>query len=159
MRRLAGVIGVLVLSLSVTACENKGGGFDPRPSKLTWEGRQMLVTPPGMRSDRVLAGIVRNDSMRQSIAIDADAVRLIDVKGRTVPGSVRFLSGFTHGLATPDRPSVRPGLAELENTGRVLNLKPGQRSPINAAWRLAKGGSPPVKIDYGPGTLAIPGSP
>jgi hypothetical protein len=116
----------------------------------------VVRTPPELPSDRVLSGTVRNDALREKIAIAADDVRLLDARGREVRGAVGFLGAFVHGLATPDRPHVAPGLSELARTGRIVVLRPGQTAPLAASWTVTDTSRRPVRLDYGPGSLALP---
>ena len=43
-------------------------------------------------------------------------------------------------------------------SGRSCGSIPGKQAHLSVAWRLAPGAEPPDRIDYGVGSLPIPGS-
>ena len=107
--------------------------------------------------DRVLVGTVRNDSLER-VTVDAGDVRAVDADGQPLRGNATFVRGYLHPLYPPTRPPAG-GLpeSELERTGRRLRLEPGKTAPFSIAWRVAPGDKAPVRIDYGSGSLPIPG--
>ena len=45
--------------------------------------------------------------------------------------------------------------SELVRTGRIAFLRPGEEVPLTVAWHAADGR--PVVVDYGEGSLRVPG--
>jgi hypothetical protein len=84
-------------------------------------------------------------------------LRLVDRDGDRVPGSAIFLEGFAHGLYPSTRPP--PGgvpEAELRRIGRKARIEPGKSAPLTVSWRQRPGSDPPVRINYGRGSLPVP---
>jgi hypothetical protein len=133
------------------------GGDDSATGDLVWTDRPQVYRQPTLPRDRVLVGVVRNDSLRR-IEIAAEDVRAVDRGGDALRGNATFVGGYVHPLYPPTRPP-EGGLpeSELERTGRKLRLEPGKTAPLSIAWRIPRGVDAPVQIDYGSGRLPIPG--
>ncbi|MDQ4025007.1 MAG: hypothetical protein M3217_05895 [Actinomycetota bacterium] len=134
-----------------------GGDDETGTGDLVWTKRPAVYRQPTLPRDRVLVGIVRNDSLRR-IEIAAEDVRAVDRDGDALRGNATFVRGYIRPLYPPTRPP-EGGLpeSELERTGRKLRLEPGKTAPLSIAWRVPRGGDAPVQIDYGSGLLPIPG--
>jgi hypothetical protein len=150
--RLAALALVAALPL---AC---GGGEDTGVGDLVWAGQPEVFRQPTLPRDRVLIGTVRNDSLRQ-MKLSASDVRAVDGDGNALRGNATFVRGYIHPLYPPTRPP-EGGLpeSELERTGRQVRLQPGKTAPLSVAWRVPRGRKAAVRIDYGSGSLPIPGS-
>jgi hypothetical protein len=150
----AGLVTALA-ALSPLACGGDDGGGT---GGLVWAGKPTILRPPDLPRDRVLNGFVRNDSLRR-LKLEAKNVRAVDEDGHALKGNATFIRGYVHPLFPPTRPPSG-GLpdSELIRLGKVILLEPGKRSHLSVAWRLTRGGKPPVRVDYGPGSLPIPGS-
>jgi hypothetical protein len=150
--RLAALALVAALPL---AC---GGGEDTGVGDLVWAGQPKVFRQPTLPRDRVLVGTVRNDSLRQ-MKLSASDVRAVDGDGNALRGNATFVRGYIHPLYPPTRPP-EGGLpeSELERTGRQVRLQPGKTAPLSVAWRVPRGRKVAVRIDYGSGSLPIPGS-
>jgi hypothetical protein len=149
---------VLVAALAAVAPLACGGDGSEGTGALVWVKQPTLVKQETLPRDRVLVGMVRNDSLRR-ITLKATGVRALDGDGNALEGNATFIRGYVHPLYPPTRPPAG-GLpdSELIRLGRVVRLDPGKRSHLSVAWRLKPGGKPPVRIDYGFGWLPIPGS-
>jgi hypothetical protein len=136
------------------ACSNDAG---KGVGDLVWAGPPQVYRQATLPRDRVLVGRIRNDSLRE-VKIAATDVRAVDEDGNALRGNATFVRGYIHALYPPTRPP--PGglpESELERTGRELRLQPGKTAPLSVAWRLSPGSEAPVRIDYGTGSLPIPG--
>jgi hypothetical protein len=140
--------------LGVAGCGGSGG---QGAGDVHWVGSPRVLTPPDLPRDRVLSGTIENGTLRR-IEIKSADVRLVDAQGRRVPGIATFLGGYLHGLYPPTRHPVG-GLPpeEQRRIGLVARIEPGKRSPLVLAWRLKPGSQPPVRVQYGAGSLPIPG--
>lgn len=151
MTRASAVL--LLAALALAGCggdgERKGGG-----TGLIWDGEPRLVLPERLPEDRIVTGVVRNDSLRP-VRVEARDVRLVDRDGREVPGNVVFTNGYVHGLYPPAREPELPD-RELQRLGRRASLTPGKTVPLTVSWRERRGADPPVAIDWGEGTLPLP---
>ena len=145
---------VLAAAALLPAC---GGGDDLEGGDLTWVRDPKVFREPDLPRDRVLVGTVRNDSLRR-IKVVAGDVRAVDADGRALRGNATFVKGYIHALYPPTRPP--PGglpESELQRLGKEVRLDPGGTAPLSIAWRVPSGSKPPVRIDYGAGSLPIPG--
>jgi hypothetical protein len=151
--RRAVSVAAAVAATALGACGSDG---EQRPGNLQWSGTPRVFAHPTLRRDRILTGAVRNDGTR-TIEVRAAAVRLLDADGRPVQGSAAFVRSYLHSIYPPTRPPAG-GVPEREliRTGRLLRLVPGDTSPVTLSWRVVAGAKPPVRADYGPGSLPIP---
>lgn len=143
MRRAAALLAVLVLA--ATGC----GGDERGPGGLGWVGTPKLLVA-GAAPDRVLQGVIRNDTLRPIEVLAAD-VRVLDADGDRIKAEVLFAAGLSKPLYPVDRPGE---IAEYDfkRLGRKLSLKPGEQVPLTVAWRAP---DQPVQIGYGAGTIEI----
>jgi hypothetical protein len=151
--------GLVAAAAIVAAAVGAGGcGSDDgrtQVGSLTWSRTPILVHPQGLPSDRILIGTVRNEGFKK-LSLFARDVRVRDASGEPVDAAVTFTQSFVHGIYPPTREPNQLTDFELERIGRLARLAPGAAVPILVSWRLHKGTSPPVRIDYGVGSLPIP---
>ncbi len=152
-RRGVFLIGVatlaLVAVLAVTAFRGPA-----RTGPLTWSGKTELFTHPTLPGDRILTGTLRNDGIHP-LRVHIGDVRVLASDGKAVPSNPVFLQSFGKTLWAAGRgPKMVPD-TELQRTGRIAMLRPGEEVPVTIAWH-AKDGSPD-RVDYGDGSLPFPG--
>jgi hypothetical protein len=149
---------VLVAALAAVAPLACGGDDGAGTGDLVWDGKPSIVRQETLPRDRVLNGFVRNDSLRR-LTIEAKDVQAVDEDGKALRGQATFIRSYVHPLYPPTRPPPG-GLAEAERIrlGQLVRLEPGKKTHLSVAWRLAPGGKPPVRVEYGFGSLPIPGS-
>jgi hypothetical protein len=141
----AALTGAVILGLS-------GGG--DRVGPLDWSGDAEVFTHPTLPGDRVLTAKLRNDGLHP-LRVDIGDVRLLTADGHEVASSPVFLQAFGKTLWAAGRGPVQEPDTELQRTGRIALLEPGQEIPLTVAWHDADGD--PVRVDYGKGSLALPG--
>ena len=158
--RIALVLAALCAS-AVSACGQTGSGDSSTaaPSAgaaggLRWAKAPQVFVPANLPNDRVMAGVLRNDSLRR-LRIKASELELRDARGRAVRGSVAFLNGYLHGLDPPTRARALDD-RELVRLGRLARLDPGSESPVTVSWRVARGTDPPVSLAYGDLVVPVP---
>jgi hypothetical protein len=123
---------------------------------LSWTQRPRTVALGSRPNDRILFGVVRNDSLRP-VRVNATDIRVLDRGGRRLSSVAVFARSFAHGLYGSTDPRARePGEFELTRLGRLVRLKPGETAPLTVSWRLAGGATTPEQLDYGRGALPIP---
>jgi hypothetical protein len=134
-----------------------GGGDDREPSgALHWEKEPVLVKPARLPNDRIVAGTLRNDGMDRADLVAKD-LKLLDGDGNRVPASAAFVQSFLHGLYPPTRlPGGRTPLSEQLRMGIIARVLPGRSVPLTISWRQSPGTEPPVRIDWGSGSIPIP---
>jgi hypothetical protein len=151
--RRAGLLVAAAALIATAGC----GGKDQGSGELRWVGRPNLVTPPDLPHDRVLTGTVENGTLRR-VEIKAKDLRLVDRGGHRVGGVATFLNAYLHGLYPPTRhPASGLPPEEQRRIGIVARIDPGKRAPLTLAWRLKAGAPAPVRVEYGAGSLPIPG--
>lgn len=153
---LAGVVVLLEATGGLLLAGGSSGDADRASDsvRLAWKGTPQLIEVPELPRDRILAGRIRNASLRP-VDLVAARIRVIDGRGRALKASATFLQGFAHGLYPPAM-KVRGGKLERTRTGKIATIKPGQDLPLTVSWRVPSGGSEPVELRFGGGSLAIP---
>jgi len=124
---------------------------------LVWTKGPNVYRQENLPRDRVLVGMIRNDSLRR-IRLQAKDVHPVDEDGNPLRGNATFIRGYIHPLYPPTRPP-RGGLpeSELERLGRLIRLDPGKTAPLAVAWRVPAGKKGAARIEYGSGWLPVAG--
>jgi hypothetical protein len=149
---VAASLAAAVVVLAVVLVAGGGDADAEGPAVLGWQGTPQVFTPDTLPEDRVLAGRLRNTSLRD-VDIDVKRVRVLDEDGGEVKSAVRFLQAFAHGLYPPDeRDESQIGDFEKRRLGEIATLKPGQSVPITLSWR----GGPGERVDFGVTQLQLP---
>jgi hypothetical protein len=125
-----------------------------RSGALVWSGDADVFTHPTLPGDRVLTAKLRNDGLHP-LRVDIGDVRLMDADGRPVESTPVFLQAFGKSLWAAGRGPAQVPDTELQRTGRIAVLRPGEEVPLTIAWHTKDGD--PVRVDYGRGWLALPG--
>jgi hypothetical protein len=136
--------GVLLLS----------GGAEGGSGDLAWSGTPHLYQS-GKPTDRVLYGRMQNTSIR-SIALDVDTVKVVDADGHAVRSSVVFLQAFAHSLFAWSQRPAKLTKFERRRLGQIATVRPGKTLPVTVSWRVPPGGKPPVRVDFGTSSIALP---
>jgi len=137
-----------------------GEGDEPRRAaaegkvRLAWKDEPLLIEVPQLPRDRIVTGRVRNTSLRP-VDLEAERIQIVDARGRPLRSTARFLQGFVHGLY-PASMHVRGSKFERTRLGKMATIKPGQELPLTVSWRVPKGGSQPVEVRFGDGSLSLP---
>ena len=151
-RFTAAAVAAALAGLLFTALSSFGGA--DRIGPLAWSGDGEVFTHPTLPGDRVLSAKLRNDGIHP-LRVDIADVRLMDGDGRPVESTPVFLETFGKSLWAAGRGPAQVPDTELQRTGRIAVLEPGEEVPLTIAWH-AKDGDP-VRVDYGRGSLALPG--
>jgi len=147
------IAALLVLAaLPVAAgCGDSGPGSE----QLEWLDTPTVVVPPGLETDRILRGDVRNHS-GQDLRLEAKNVRVYDERGHRLKADATFAAGYLHSLYPPTRgPKTLPD-SELERLGRIAKIEAGKTAQVTVSWREPGGRHTAARIDYGSGSLKIP---
>jgi hypothetical protein len=151
-RLVAAAVAAALATLILVALSSLGGG--ERVGPLDWSGDAEVFTHPTLPGDRVLTAKLRNDGIHP-LRVDIGDVRLLTEDGREVASSPVFLQAFGKSLWSAGRGPVQEPDTELQRTGRITLLAPGEEVPLTIAWHDADG--EPARVDYGKGSLALPG--
>ena len=154
MRRALAAL-IAAAALAAAGC---GGGSDSvagdGSGPLKWAGEPKLFTPENLPEDRILTGVLRNESLRR-VRVDLPDVRVLARDGGKVAATPVFLNTFGKTLWSPGRGPEQMPESELLRTGRIAFLKPGEEVPFTVSWHAADG--EPAVVDYGGGSLQVPG--
>ena len=123
-----------------------------RTGPLGWSGDAKAFAHPTLPGDRIVTGTLRNDGSAP-LRLDLADIRIIDGDGGTVPAASVFLRASGESLWGQGLAST-PADSELQRTGRIALLAPGEEVPLTVAWH-AKDGDP-ERVDYGRGSLRLP---
>lgn len=154
MRRLAFLAAAGLAIAGCGSSNGPGASVAGGSGGLVWTKPPSVFKPPRLPHDRVLAGTVRNASLRE-FRVKASDLRILDAHGDLVEGQGIFLNGYLHSLFPPTREPQLPD-RELRRIGRLLKIAPGQTAPLTIAWRLKPGQDPPTRLVIGAGSLPIP---
>jgi hypothetical protein len=106
-----------------------------------------------MPRDRILSGVVRNDSVRVA-EVDAGEVRVFSAEGARLKSAGIFLGSFSRGLYAGPRKGQASDI-ERRRTGRLLRIGPGAEQPLTVSWRTRPGAETGARIEYGSGALPV----
>ena len=151
-RAVAGLVAAAVAAALIVGLSSIGG--DGRSGPLDWSGDAEVFTHPTLPGDLVLTATLRNDGLHP-LRVDIGDVRLLDADGRPVEAMPVFLQTFGKSLWAAGRGPEQVPDTELQRTGRIAVLRPGEEVPLTIAWHTRDG--EPVRVDYGRGSLALPG--
>jgi len=151
-RLVAAAVSAALTGAAFFGLSSLGGG--DRTGPLDWSGDAEVFVHPTLPEDRVLTAKLRNDGIHP-LRVDIGDVRLLDAAGREVASSPVFLQAFGKSLWAAGRGPVQEPDTELQRTGRIALLQPGEEVPLTVAWHARDG--EPVRLDYGRGSLSLPG--
>jgi hypothetical protein len=152
-RRAVAMIGIATLA-AVAVIAVAGVGAQGRVGPLDWTGDKQVFTHPTIPGDRVFTGTLRNDGTH-TIRVDIGGVRLLASDGTTVPSTPVFLQASGTSLWAAGRGPQEVPDSELQRTGRIALLSPGEEVPLTIAWHDRDGR--PTRVAYGKGSLPLPG--
>ena len=152
-RRAVATIGIATLA-AVGVIAVAGVGSQGRTGPLGWTGDRQVFTHPTIPGDRVFTGTLRNDGTHP-LRVDIGDVRLLTDDGATVASAPVFLQTFGKSLWAAGRGPQQVPDTELQRTGRIALLSPGEKVPLTVAWHARDG--QPTRVDYGQGSLPLPG--
>jgi hypothetical protein len=114
-----------------------------------------VLAPPNLASDRVLRGLIHNQTGK-TVRVTADDVRVLAGDGKRLPTAATFIAGYAHRLYPPTREPKSIPESERERLGDVAVIEPGQQAAVTVSWRLRNKSDHAAEIDFGTGKLAVP---
>lgn len=150
-------VALLAAALALVAggsSERAGAADAAGAGPLVWKAPPRVYVAPGMPQDRILSGVVRNDST--GIAeVEARGVQVVDEDGGRLKTAAIFMGSFARGLYAGSRTEQASDI-ERRRTGRLLRIGPGGEQPVTVSWRTRPDQAGAVRIDYGGGSLPVP---
>lgn len=145
---------LLVAALALIGPGHDRGAGAAGAGQLAWMAPPRVYSSPGMPRDRVVTGVVRNDSLRVA-GVEAGDIRVFTADGKRLKSAGIFLGSFSRGLYAGPRKGQASDI-ERRRTGRLLRIGPGAEQPLTVSWRTGSTGEAGARIEYGSGSLAIP---
>jgi hypothetical protein len=147
----------LALAAICIAAAGCGSSEGERSLSLEWKRPPKLYVPASLPRDRIVRGVIENQSLKRKATLKASDIKLIDADGRRVEGVATFIAGYAHSLYPANRlPNGSYPESEQLRIGLLAKLKAGQSVPLTVSWHEPAGPRTPVRIDYGSGTLPLP---
>jgi hypothetical protein len=146
------IIAATIGLVAVIAIAGMGG--DSASGPLSWTGDAQVFRHPTIPGDRVLTGKLQNASER-TLRVDIGDVRLVTSGGEVVASNPVFLQSFGKSLWAAGRGPRQVPDSELQRTGRIALLSPGEEVPITIAWHDKDG--TPARVAYKQGSVTVPG--
>jgi hypothetical protein len=151
--RAAALAAAAALTLASAGC---GGAPDAAQEKVAWQGKPLVVRQPELPDDTIVSGRITNES-GGVLKLDAQNVRLVTADGTAVQSTARFSTGVTHQLYPPrEGPREKDPSFLRERMGEIATVAPGRSVPLVVSWRVPGGAPPPVEVDLGGISLALP---
>jgi hypothetical protein len=139
--------------MPLAGCGGADGG-----QKLTWATAPDVQTPRDLGTDRVLRGVIRNDTDK-AVRVTADDVRVLAADGKRLPTAATFIAGYAHRMFPPTREPANLPDAERERLGDIAVIQPGHEAAVTVSWRLRSSADRATTIDFGAEKLEVPREP
>ena len=152
MRRIVGVLLILIGVILAVAIDGHGGDTALGNGALVWEKKPRVYRNSELPDDRVLRGVVRNDSLRV-VTLTARDLAVRATGGDEMEGAAIFAPTFIRGVFPQNRGDGIPENEQLR-IGLRARIEPGKTVPITVSWRERSERA--SLVDYGTGTLPLP---
>jgi hypothetical protein len=152
--------GALALVAILVAAAGCGSDEGEKSLSLVWKKPPQLYVPAKLPRDRIVRGVIENQSLKRKATLKATDIKLLDADGRRIDGVATFIAGYAHSLYPADlKPNGVYPESEQLRLGMLVKLKAGQSAPLTVSWHDPPGPRTAVRIDYGAGTLPLPAKP
>ena len=152
MRRIVGALVIVVGAVLAVAVPGHGEGKPLGKGDLVWQEQPHVYRNADLPNDRILRGVVRNDSLRVMTLTALD----LDVRatgGDEMESAAIFAPTFIRGVFPQNRGEGIPENEQLR-IGMRARIEPGKTVPITVSWRQHDERA--SLVDYGSGTLPVP---
>ena len=152
MRRIVGALPIVVGAVLAVAVLGHGEGKPLGNGDLVWEHQPRVYRNAELPNDRILRGVVRNDSLRV-VALTALDLDVRATGGDELESAAIFAPTFIRGVFPQNRGDGIPENEQLR-IGMRARIEPGMTVPITVSWRQQ--GERASLVDYGSGSLPVP---
>jgi hypothetical protein len=154
MGRIVLALGLVLAAVLAVATVSHGGGEQLGGGALVWEQKPHVYRNPALPNDRVLQGVVRNDSLKV-MTLTARDLGVRTAAGDDLESATVFAPTFIRGVFPENRGSEIPESEQLR-IGLRARIEPGKAVPITVSWRERSERA--ARVDYGTGSLPIGGA-
>jgi hypothetical protein len=114
-----------------------------------------VLAPPDLERDRVLRGVIRNET-GETLRVKAADVRVLAADGRRLPAAATFIAAYAHRLYPPTREPGNLSEDEHRRLGDLAVIEPGQQAAVTVSWRLRGRTDRAERVLFGAGELQVP---
>jgi hypothetical protein len=152
MRRIVGALLIVVGAVLAVAMDGRGEDNLGR-GDLVWEKAPHVYRNAELPRDRVLRGVIRNDSLRV-VTLTARDLAVRTPGGDEMESAAIFAPTFIRGVFPQNRGDAIPENEQFR-IGLLTRIEPGQTVPVTVSWR--EQGERAARVDYGTGSLPVTG--
>ena len=152
MRRIVVALGLVIALVLAVAAVSHGGDEQLGKGALVWKQKPRIYRNAELPDDRVLRGVVSNDSLRV-MTLTARDLNVRAPGGDEMESAAIFAPTFIRGVFPQNRGSGMPENEQLR-IGLRARIEPGKAVPITVSWR--EHGQHASMVDYGTGSLPVP---
>jgi hypothetical protein len=153
VRRIVVALGLVIALVLAVATVSHGGDEQLGNGALVWKQKPRVYRNAELPNDRVLRGVVRNDSLRV-ITLTARDLQVRARGGDEMDSAAIFAPTFIRGVFPQNRGDGIPENEQLR-IGMRARIEPGKTVPITVSWR--ERGERASLVDYGTGSLPLAG--
>jgi hypothetical protein len=154
--RLAGALilaATFAVIAAVAAVAGHGRDGQRGSGDLVWTEQPHVYRNAVLPNDRILRGVVRNDSVRV-VTLTARDLNVRTGDGGELESAAIFAPTFIRGVFPLNRADGIPENEQLR-IGLRVRLDPGKTAPVTVSWRERDERA--SLVDYGTGSLPVPG--
>jgi hypothetical protein len=152
MRCIVLALGLVIALVLAVATVSHGGDEQLGKGALVWKQKPRIYRNAELPDDRVLRGVIRNDSLRV-MTLTARDLNVRAPSGGEMESAAIFAPTFIRGVFPQNRGDEIPESEQLR-IGLRARLQPGDTAPLTVSWRQQ--GEQAAVVDYGAGTLPVP---
>jgi hypothetical protein len=151
MLRVASALGIALALVVAVVAAGHGGDEQLGKGDLVWAKQPQVYRNAALPDDRVMRGVVRNNSVRVMMLTARD-LRVRTADGDGMDTATVFAPTFIRGVFPENRGEAIPESEQLR-VGLRARIEPGKEVPITVSWR--ERGKRASMVDYGTGSLPV----
>ena len=153
MGRIGGALAIAIVLVLAVAVAGHGGEPQLGGGDLVWEHQPHIYRNAELPNDRIVRGVIRNDSLRV-VTLTARDLTVRAGGGNELESAAVFAPTFIRGVFPQNRADGIPENEQLR-IGMRVRLEPGKSAPVTVSWR--EHDERASLVDYGSGSLPLPG--
>ena len=153
MGRIGAALAIAIVLVLAVAVAGHGGEPQRGGGDLVWEHQPHIYGNAQLPNDRIVRGVIRNDSLRV-VTLTARDLSVRASSGNELETAAVFAPTFIRGVFPQNRADGIPENEQLR-IGMRVRLEPGKSAPVTVSWR--EHDERASLVDYGSGSLPLPG--